>query len=126
MSMTALFLILAALQVKHLLADYVFQSAWMVRNKGRYAHPGGLAHSGLHSALTVLVLLFTPLGLGAVLLIALGEFVIHYHMDWAKDAVLKRSTATPKDWAYWVITGLDQFVHQLTLLGIALAAVLLA
>lgn len=126
MTISTVFLILLALQVKHYLADYVFQSGWMVQNKGTYGHPGGLAHAGLHAVLTALVLVFAPVPITVLLLVALAEFIIHYHMDWSKDAILRRSTATPKDWYYWVITGLDQFVHQLTLLAVTIAVTFLS
>ncbi len=126
MTISTIFLILLALQVKHYLADYVFQSGWMVQHKGIYGHPAGLAHAGLHAVMTAVVLIVAPVTLAVALLVSLGEFILHYHMDWAKDAILKRSTVTPKDWYYWVITGLDQFVHQLTLLGVTIAVTLLS
>jgi hypothetical protein len=114
----ATFLILLFLfQIKHLLADFVWQSGWMVRNKGTYGHPGGIAHAGLHSLLTVPILIWTPISLLAVLAVAGAEFVLHYHIDWTKDRLLKLSGLGPQEKAYWGLTGLDQFAHQATYVG---------
>ncbi|MCR9069864.1 MAG: DUF3307 domain-containing protein [Rhodobacteraceae bacterium] len=110
--------LLAALQVKHLIADYALQSAWMVRNKGIYGHPGGLAHAGIHAGLTMVALV--PFGLPVLMVLALAaaEFVIHYHIDWAKQRVTEPQNLTPADKMFWVLFGADQFLHQLTYLGL--------
>jgi len=118
MTPAALLVLMLLFQAKHLLADFVWQTEWMVRNKGTYGHPGGIAHSGLHVLMTVPVLIWTPLGIGAVLGIAAAEFVLHYHIDWTKDRLLKRSGLTPHEKGFWGITGLDQFAHQVTYLAI--------
>ena len=116
---SALLLILVLLfQVKHLLADFVWQTGWMVSNKGLYGHPGGIVHAGLHGLLTVPVLIWTPMSVGTVLAVAAVESVLHYHIDWIKDRLLTRSAWTPRDKGYWRLTGLDQFAHQLTYLAI--------
>ncbi len=109
-----LLLLLLFFQVKHLLADFVLQSAWIVRNKGIYGHPGGLVHAGLHAGLSFVVMLFSPLTAATVLAIALSEMVLHYHIDWTKDRLLRRMNTNPSEWRYWVLTGADQFAHQVT------------
>ena len=53
-----------------------------------------------------------------VLGIALGEFVIHYHVDWAKEQVGRRLNATPQTSLYWHALGIDQLLHGLTYVGI--------
>lgn len=118
MTSATLLVLVLLFQIKHLLADFVLQSGWMVRNKGIYGHPGGIAHSAMHAVMTVPVLIWTPLGMGAVLGIAACEFVLHYHTDWFKDQVLKRAGYGPTEKGYWVLMGLDQFAHQLTYVGI--------
>lgn len=105
-------------QVKHLLADYVFQSGWMVTTKGRYGHPGGFVHAGLHGLLTIPVLLAAPVTLVVVLIIAAAEAVLHYHIDWAKSAISHRMDLRPENKGYWVAMGADQFAHQLTYVAI--------
>ena len=70
-----------------------------ILNKGKYGHPGGFIHAGIHIALTPLVyLVLLP---GSLLLaagLALGEFVLHYHIDWLKEQITHRNgwtTARP-------------------------------
>ncbi|MBV0911772.1 DUF3307 domain-containing protein [Anianabacter salinae] len=114
----------AALLIKHFLADYQFQTLYMVQNKGRYGHPGGIQHAGVHAAMSLPILVvagFAPL---LSLAICVGEFVIHYHVDFMKEVVSKRLGLTIQDKAYWSLFGLDQLAHQLTyvlMIGVALA-----
>jgi hypothetical protein len=61
-----------------------------------------------------------PVTFKAICAIAVSEFVVHYHMDWFKMWYNKK-----KGWAcnthpeFWYLTGIDQFVHSITYLGIA-------
>lgn len=126
MTHATIMVLLLLFQIKHLLADFVWQSGWMVRNKGTYGHPGGIAHAGLHSLLTVPILIWTPISLLAVLAVAGAEFVLHYHIDWTKDRLLKLSGLGPQEKAYWGLTGLDQFAHQATYVGILWVILLIA
>lgn len=115
----ATFLILVLLfQTKHLLADFIWQTGWMVSYKGTYGHPGGIVHAGIHGLLTVPVLIWTPMSVGMIVAVAAGEAVLHYHVDWTKDRLLRRSGWTPREQGYWRLTGLDQFAHQLTYVAI--------
>jgi hypothetical protein len=112
----AIFLVL--LEIKHFLFDFVFQTSYQLRHKGIYGHPGGLLHSGLHVLGTAVALLIVaaPAGLAAAVLAA--EFVVHYHIAWAKEYVGR--TAGIKDGAwFWRMIGLDQLLHQLTYVAIA-------
>lgn len=104
-------------QTKHFICDFLLQSNWQFRNKGTYGHPGGLLHAGLHVVASIPALLV--LTQSAVLIAALcaAEFVIHYHCDWSKSRIDARLGLSTEDWGYWVIFGIDQFVHQLTYLG---------
>lgn len=114
-------LILLLLQFKHLLADYVWQNGWMIANKGNYGHPGGLAHAGLHALLTVIVLVVTGFALWPILILGLLEFAIHYHIDFAKDRITRVRKPDPNKREYWVFHGIDQFCHQVTLVGVVAA-----
>lgn len=114
-----LLLAMAWLLVKHYLADFLLQSAYQYRNKGRYLHPGGLLHSLIHVALTAPVfLLLPPAGLAAAGLILGAEFLVHYHVDWAKEAIGRMRGLTPSDGAFWHFLGLDQMLHGLTYVAI--------
>ncbi len=55
--------------------------------------------------------------------IALGEFVLHYHIDWAKEQITRRNSWTPQNSGFWHALGTDQLLHGLTYL--AIVAVLL-
>ncbi|MBI3678416.1 MAG: DUF3307 domain-containing protein [Proteobacteria bacterium] len=116
-AIATLLIALGLFQTKHFLCDFAFQSLWQVRNKGTYGHIAGISHAGLHAIASVpalLVLTQVPVVIAAL---CLGEFVIHYHSDWSKARIDTKLGLSDKDWVYWVIFGADQFVHQLTYLG---------
>lgn len=86
-------ILLALFCIKHYLADGHFQTEWHALKKGKYGHPAGLAHAGIHvlcSMAAIAVWYLLPITHEAVLsvkiiaLILVAEFVIHYHIDWAK------------------------------------------
>jgi hypothetical protein len=56
--------------------------------------------------------------------IALGEFAVHYHVDWLKEQVTHRNGWTTRDPGFWHALGADQLVHGVTYL--TLVAILLA
>lgn len=116
---TSVLLLVLLLQIKHLFADFFWQTRWMVANKGTYGHPGGLAHAGIHAGASflVLVLFGPPAGLAMIALVCFGEFVLHYHIDWAKDVATKRAHVNPGEKRFWDIAGTDQAVHQATYLA---------
>ncbi len=113
-----LLILLVLFQIKHLLADFLWQTGWMVANKGTYGHPGGIAHAGLHGLLSVAVLGWSPMAWGAILVGATAELVVHYHIDWTKERLLKRFGWGQQEKAYWGLVGLDQFAHQVTYIAI--------
>lgn len=109
--------LLAMLEVKHFLFDFVFQTPYQLKNKGIYGHPGGLLHSGLHvcGTLAALLVVAAPVLPSAAILIA--EFVVHYHLDWAKDQITRR-VGSSKPAFFWGMIGLDQLMHHLTYVAI--------
>lgn len=123
-------LVLAAVAIllfKHAIADFYLQTAYQYLNKGKYGHPGGIIHAGVHTALTPLV--YLVLGPGSLLLaggIALGEFLLHYHIDWLKEQVTHRNGWTAQDRGFWYTLGTDQFLHGLTYLAIVALLVAVA
>ncbi len=107
------------LLVKHAVADFILQTDLIFRQKGSYGAPGGLWHALIHILLTAPVFLLFPgggLGLAAALLA--GEFVLHYHIDWTKEQIVRRENWTPKDKYFWWALGLDQLLHGLTYVAI--------
>ena len=115
----ALLGVFTILQIKHFIFDYPLQTNYQLKNKGTYFHPGGILHSGLHAlGTTATFLVITPplwIGLGTVA----GEFLLHYHIDWGKDQILRRMRKTSADRAFWWAIGFDQLLHHLTYVAIA-------
>jgi len=115
----ALLVVIAILEIKHFIFDYPLQTAYQVNNKGTYGHPGGIIHSGLHvlGTSTAFLVVTPSLAIGAAILV--GEFLLHYHVDWTKDNVVRRWGLTAKDRSFWLAIGVDQLTHHLTYVGIA-------
>jgi hypothetical protein len=109
---------LLVLQLKHFAADFMLQSEYQVRTKGIYGHFGGFLHSGLHILGTVPALLILGAAPRALLIVLVGEFLIHYHTDWLKSRIDHRYRWPNTDQRYWMLFGADQLVHQLTYLAI--------
>lgn len=106
----------ALFTVKHIVADYVLQFSWMIRDKGFYGEIGGIVHSGMHAFLTLFVLLLANTGLHIILLTLLSilDGVIHYHVDWVKSNIWREKKYTSQDQMYWITHGIDQGLHFLT------------
>ena len=102
------------LQIKHFLADFVWQTNRMVQEKGIYGARHGIYHSGLQALGTFLAFawMHPVIGLAA----ALVDFLAHYHIDWAKININKKYHYTPQDTKFWFWLGLDQLAHQITYL----------
>ncbi|MGE0830283.1 MAG: DUF3307 domain-containing protein [Hyphomonadaceae bacterium] len=117
---------LAALFIKHFLVDFVLQNGYQLRNKGTYGHPGGLLHSGLHALFSVAALLLFTSSASVIGAVCVVEFVLHYHMDWAKDHLVRHYGWKISDRAYWHAFGFDQLIHALTYVAIASYFLILA
>lgn len=111
--------ILAVLQIKHFICDFTLQSSYQLLNKGTYLHPGGLLHAGLHALFTMAAFLVVVPTLSLGLGIVVGEFLVHYHIDWAKEQVIRHTGWTPAQAQFWWAIGFDQLLHQWTYIVIA-------
>ena len=110
-------ILLLALFTKHFVVDFPLQWEYQWRNKGRYGHPGGLIHAGLHGIGTYLCFIFCCywIGIDLAVFFAVCDAVIHYHIDWAKMKVNARFGWQPESSAkFWWLLGLDQYLHALT------------
>ena len=115
--MTAtVFILLVLFGIKHFIADFVMQYDYMLREKGIYAAEGGIHHAMIHAAWTFLILVFFCHSANDVIMLALADGFIHYHVDWAKQQ-LNRGLTTA-DRMFWVWMGADQALHYLTYIGI--------
>jgi hypothetical protein len=105
-------------QIKHFICDYPLQTKYQIDNKGTYGHPGGFIHAGTHALFTIPVfLIMTPTFLVGALIVV-GEFLLHYHIDWAKQQLMARNGWQSADREFWWGIGADQLAHHLTYIGI--------
>lgn len=122
----AVMLVLMAMSyllIKHAVADFLLQTENQRLTKGTYGALGGVTHGLTHVALTLPVFFIVagvPLTIAAALLAA--EFVIHYHLDWCKDQVVRRQGWTSHDTPFWWALGIDQLLHGLTYVAIVWVA----
>lgn len=107
------------LAVKHFIADFLLQSETQRREKGVYGARGGLTHAFTHVVFTLPV--FWLLGVGSpskVAALLAAEFVIHYHLDWTKEQLVRANGWGTQDRYFWWALGLDQMLHVLTYIAI--------
>lgn len=108
-----------ALQVKHFVVDFLLQTKYQYLNKGKYLHPGGLLHSGLHAITTGLIGLYFVQLHSVAIAVGLFDLIIHYHVDWAKVQINTRfNLHCNTSEQFWYLVGLDQLLHQLTYIAI--------
>lgn len=112
--------VITALTIKHFICDFPLQShPWLYSHKGSYGHPGGLTHAMIHAVGTLIALPIVGVSLGTAALLALADFAIHYHIDYAKMKLNAVYGWTPATSAFWVLLGADQLAHYLTYIGFA-------
>ena len=110
---------MAYLLAKHAVADFFLQTETIYRQKGIYGAPGGLLHALIHILLTAPVFLLFPGGSAALAFGLLGaEFLVHYHIDWAKEQIVHHYGWRFADRQYWCALGFDQLLHGLTYVAI--------
>jgi hypothetical protein len=113
-----IFVTLALLFVKHWYIDFVDQSIEEVNHKGLYGRWPGVRHSLKQGFGTLLMLLVVGVGVWVAVFMALIDFIVHYHVDWAKMNWGNRDMQDPQFWSH---LGLDQLAHYLTYLVIVWA-----
>ena len=115
--------LLAAFTLKHALADFVLQTTWMAR--GKEARAGWvaplLAHATVHAGMTLAIALAVAPG---AWWLSLVDLVVHATLDRAKAFVTLRVRWCPDQPQFWWLLGVDQALHQLTHIALALALVL--
>lgn len=110
---------LLGLFIKHFICDFPLQMfPWLYQNKGRYLHLGGIVHAGSHGIGTFIVLSFF-IDMRMAALLATIDFLLHYHIDWAKMNLSDYYDLKPNnsEW-FWLLLGLDQLLHHLTYFAI--------
>ncbi|HHY48769.1 MAG TPA: DUF3307 domain-containing protein [Alphaproteobacteria bacterium] len=118
------FILFIGFEIKHYIADYFLQPAWMLVGKGDFRHPGGYAHAGIHAGLSAIVLFVagTPLPVLAALVVA--EWVIHYALDYSKIHYSRGVHVDNNPRRFWALHGVDQLTHQLTYAAMIYAVLL--
>jgi hypothetical protein len=119
---SAVLLVLGALQVKHFICDGPLQSKAMVDAKRRYGARLGVLHAAIHGLgaliVTVIFIGLVPLAFALALLDAL----IHYHVDFTKENVVRQMGWTVAQGPFWWALSFDQMLHQMTYLAMAAIA----
>lgn len=111
-------MVIFLLFTKHFIVDFPLQTKFQWSNKGTYWHPGGLLHAALHGVGTFMCLVFVSPATAALL--ALFDFVIHYHIDFVKINLNKHYGWGPTTHEqFWWLLGFDQYLHALTYIGFA-------
>lgn len=105
-------ILLTLFVVKHFIIDFVLQTQDEIEYKGTYLDWRGVKHSVKHGIGTLFVLLFIGASFEFSWIYCTADFLIHYHIDWAKMNMSKK--LTPADHQFWVWLGFDQTLHYLT------------
>ncbi|HEY5129423.1 MAG TPA: DUF3307 domain-containing protein [Bradyrhizobium sp.] len=107
------------LTVKHIIADFLLQNAWMAHGKDQktgWALPL-LVHCLIHLAVaTALILIVAP----RFWFVALIDFAIHITVDRAKGLCVSGFGVTPEHQWFWWLIGIDQALHHLTGFGLSI------
>lgn len=117
-------ILVAGLQIKHMVFDGPAQTRWMLAEKGIYGALGGLVHSANHLIGSLVVLLLLGMPMAWSFIIAAGDGVAHYHIDYFKERLVKTKKLTPSDQVFWWTLAIDQSLHHMTY--IAMVGILIA
>jgi hypothetical protein len=107
-------LLLLALQVKHVICDGPLQTPRMVREKSTYGKPQGLLHALVHVGGSAIVLALWGLPLALVAGLAGLDGIIHYHVDFTKENIVKAMGWGPVNGPFWWAIIADQALHHMT------------
>jgi hypothetical protein len=108
--LSSVLVLVALLQVKHVICDGPLQTLRMVQDKSFYGRPQGLLHALIHALGTAVV----GLPPGMVALVAAIDGAVHYHVDYIKENTVKAGGWTTKDAPFWWALTTDQALHHMT------------
>lgn len=109
----SIYVLFILLFVKHWYIDFVNQSNEEVAGKGIYGNAAGLMHSIKHGVATTAIFFAYIRSFEFAVIVGLIDFVLHYHIDWAKMNINKRYSYTIDMPQFWAWLGADQLAHQL-------------
>ena len=107
------------LTVKHVIADFLLQNAWMALGKDQktgWALPL-LSHCLVHLAATTL---FVTLIAPRFWFVGLIDFAIHITIDRMKGICVSRWNVTMDHPRFWWLIGIDQALNHLTGFGLSI------
>jgi Protein of unknown function (DUF3307) len=110
---TALLMILG-LQLKHIICDGPLQTLQMVSDKSFYGKPLGVLHATIHIVGTAAVLLIAGVPASMLMGLAVLDGVLHYHIDFIKENVVKWQKWKTADGPFWWALTTDQALHHMT------------
>lgn len=114
-------LLLCALQVKHMFADFFLQTSKMLSGRCAYVHMGRAQHAGVHVIGSIIVFALFGSPLSFILPLAVLEWVVHFHIDFAKARYCEMKELNPQQARFWQAMGADQALHQLTYIAMGWA-----
>jgi hypothetical protein len=115
----AVLVLILLLQIKHFICDGPLQTKAMVDGKSIYGNRLGLLHAGLHGLGSLVALAWFGLSWKLVFTLAIADMVIHYHIDFTKENIVRSRGWTTITREFWWALATDQFLHHLTYLALA-------
>ncbi len=111
---TSILLLFCLLQIKHMFGDYFLQTPRMLSGRGTYLHFGRVQHAAVHALLSIPAFLLVGADFTFVLALVAVEWLVHFHLDWAKARFSETRELNPGQALFWNAFGVDQALHQLT------------
>jgi hypothetical protein len=114
--MTLIFVLLIIFQVKHFLADYVFQNKYHL---GKFSPdrrvwiPALASHASVHAAFTTVIALIVMPPCFLVFCVIWLDFTSHFIIDRIKASPKLLGRWKPDNKYYWFALGQDQMAHHL-------------
>jgi hypothetical protein len=113
-------IVLLLFALKHFVADFVLQTHWIAHGKER--SEGWLAPLAIHALGHASLTLCIALAIAPWLWwLALVDFIVHAAIDRGKTIIAHRAGWGVEEAGFWWLLGSDQFMHQVTNVGIAAA-----
>jgi hypothetical protein len=112
------------LEAKHFFCDGPLQTSQMVADKAVYGKKLGLVHAGLHGVFSFILLPVAGAAWGLALILAIVEAVIHYHIDFTKENIVRSRGWTVTNRRFWWALASDQALHHFTYLAMGAVVVL--
>ena len=119
-TLLAPFLLVAALQAKHVICDGPLQTVEMVRAKAHYLRPLGIGHAAIHGLASFLVLSLFGFDPAVAAIASMSELLVHYHIDYIKENVVRLFAWNASEGPFWWTLTLDQALHHFTYLVMGL------